>query len=88
MTFALSMGAYVGESIGLFMAGIIADRIGYKKTLKVWCREMVLLTGLILLSFLQRIKAQILLGISWGTFQTLSVTYASFNSQALSYNVC
>ncbi|CUM48579.1 unnamed protein product [Debaryomyces tyrocola] len=76
---ALSMGAYAGEIIGLFIAGIIADRIGYRKTLM---GGLALVTGLIFIVFFATnrgmlLGAQILLGIPWGAFQTLSVTYAS-----------
>jgi MFS transporter, SP family, general alpha glucoside:H+ symporter len=75
----LTNGAYVGEILGLMITGIIADRIGYRKTL---IGALVLVTGLIFILFFvksleQLLTGLILLGIPWGTFQTLTTTYAA-----------
>ncbi|GMG23427.1 unnamed protein product [Ambrosiozyma monospora] len=76
---SLSMAANVGEILGLFAAGIIADKIGYRKTL---IGSLVLVSGLIFIVFFavdlpMLLVGEILLGIPWGAFQTLTVTYAS-----------
>ncbi|KAH3664444.1 hypothetical protein WICMUC_005829 [Wickerhamomyces mucosus] len=76
---SLSMAVYIGEIIGLFVSGIIADRIGYRKTLM---GALVATTGFIFIVFfsvnIQMLLAgEILLGIPWGMFQTLTISYAS-----------
>ena len=75
----LSMCANVGEIMGLFAAGIIADRIGYRWTL---IASLMMVTGLIFIVFFAKdigmlVAGELLLGIPWGAFQTLTVTYAS-----------
>ena len=75
----LSNGALVGEVLGLFANGIIADRIGYRKTL---IGSLVLVTGFIFIIFfaetlVQLLIGEILVGIPWGVFQTLTTTYAA-----------
>lgn len=75
----LTNGAYVGEILGLMLNGIIADRIGFKKTM---IGALTLVTGLIfILFFVQSIEmllvGLILMGIPWGVFQTLTTTYAA-----------
>ncbi|KAH7126459.1 general substrate transporter [Dactylonectria estremocensis] len=75
----LNNGALCGQVLGLFVAGIIADRIGYRKTL------MGALTGCIGFIFIiffseslvQLLVGQIFMGIPWGVFQTMTTTYAS-----------
>lgn len=76
---SLSMSVYVGEIIGLTIAGIVADRIGYRWTLIV---SLWLTTGFIFIVFFAKdsgmlIAGELLLGIPWGAFQTLTVSYAS-----------
>ncbi|MBE7180501.1 MAG: sugar porter family MFS transporter, partial [Terriglobus roseus] len=75
----LTNGAYCGEILGLMITGIIADRMGYKKTL---IGALVLVTGFIFILFFvqnitQLLVGLVLLGIPWGTFQTLTTTYAA-----------
>ncbi|KAI7538712.1 sugar porter family MFS transporter [Hortaea werneckii] len=75
----LSNGALIGEIFGLFLTGIIAERIGYRKTM---IGALVLLTGFIFLLFFAQslpmlLIGEILCGLPWGTFQTLTTTYAS-----------
>lgn len=75
----LTNGAYVGEVLGLMLSGIIADRIGYRKTMIV---ALVLVTGFIFIVFFtnsltQLLVGLILMGIPWGVFQTLTTTYAA-----------
>ncbi|KAI7287540.1 hypothetical protein D0864_05821 [Hortaea werneckii] len=75
----LSNGALIGEIFGLFLTGIIAERIGYRKTM---IGALVLLSGVIFLLFFAQslpmlLIGEILCGFPWGTFQTLTTTYAS-----------
>ncbi|KAL1406103.1 hypothetical protein Q8F55_007786 [Vanrija albida] len=75
----LSNGANVGSIIGLFLNGIVSERFGYRYTV-MSC--LVLLSGFIAIAFtaksiVQLQVAQILCGIPWGVFQTLTITYAS-----------
>ncbi|KAL8277833.1 hypothetical protein RQP46_009816 [Phenoliferia psychrophenolica] len=75
----LSNGANVGEIIGLFLNGWISERYGYRKTV-MGC--LLFLTAFISISFTaQNVETlqvfEILCGIPWGVFQTLTITYAS-----------
>lgn len=75
----LSMAANCGELIGLFIAGIVSDRIGYRKTL---IGSLIMVTGFIFIAFFAKdlpmlLVGEILLGLPWGAFQTLTVSYAS-----------
>ncbi|KAL6250941.1 hypothetical protein RBB50_001149 [Rhinocladiella similis] len=72
-------GVQVGSIIGLWLNGIISDRIGYRKTM---FGSLVLMIAFIFLPFfaqnIQTILAgAILCGLPWGVFQTITVTYAS-----------
>lgn len=69
----------MGSIIGLYLNGIISDRIGYKKTM---FGSLILMIAFIFLPFFARniqtiLAGAILQGIPWGVFQTLTVTYAS-----------
>ncbi|PKY01491.1 putative transporter [Aspergillus campestris IBT 28561] len=75
----LSNGAYVGEIIGLFINGWASERFGYRYTL-IAC--LILITAWTAIFFTAPnvqalLAAEILAGIPWGVFQTLTVTYAS-----------
>ena len=75
----LSNGALVGEIIGLPFIGIVVERLGYKKTMIL---ALSLLTGFIFIAFFavnlpMLLTAEILMGIPWGAFQTLTTTYAA-----------
>ena len=75
----LSNGAQCGEIIGLIINGFVSERFGYRYTVMA-C--LVLITGFIAIFFTApNIKvllvAEILAGIPWGVFQTLTITYAS-----------
>ncbi|KAI5201300.1 sugar porter family MFS transporter [Aureobasidium subglaciale] len=75
----LSNGALVGEVIGLLFIGYIVERIGYKKTM---VGSLVGLTGFIFIVFFAQslpmlLVGEILMGIPWGAFQTLTTTYAA-----------
>lgn len=75
----LNNATLAGQILGLFVVGYIADRFGYRKTL------IGALTGCIGFIFIpffaeslpQLLAGQILLGLPWGVFQTLTTTYAS-----------
>ncbi|KAF3391741.1 Maltose permease MAL31 [Penicillium rolfsii] len=69
----------VGQILGLLFAGLIADRWGYKKTM---IGALVSLIGFIFIMFFASnigmlLAGEILCGIPWGAFQTLTTTYAA-----------
>lgn len=75
----LANGALVGEIIGLFLNGIIAERFGYRKTM---IGALGFCTAFIFILFFSQTLVQVLLGeicmgIPWGVFQTLTTTYAA-----------
>lgn len=75
----LSNGANVGEILGLFINGIVSERYGYRKTMIV---SLVAVIGFIFIPFFARSLVdlevgEILCGIPWGVFQTLTTAYAS-----------
>ncbi|SCU97081.1 LADA_0H04324g1_1 [Lachancea dasiensis] len=76
---ALSMSTNVGEIIGLQLAGVVADRIGYRYTL---ISSLIMVFCFIFILFFAPsspvlLVGEVLCGIPWGCFQTLTVTYAS-----------
>ncbi len=76
---SLSMAVNVGEIVGLFAAGIIADRVGYRKTL---ISALTIVAAFIFIVFFSinvemLLAGEILLGLGWGMLQTLVVTYAT-----------
>ncbi|KAK3373180.1 general substrate transporter [Lasiosphaeria ovina] len=75
----LSNGANVGELIGLFINGWVSERFGYRYTLMVSLTLIIAWTALFFTA--QNVQtllaAEILCGIPWGIFQTLTITYAS-----------
>lgn len=75
----LSNGAQIGEILGLFLNGIVAEKIGYRKTM---IGALVLVTAFIFIIFFSESLVQLLIGetlvgIPWGVFQTLTTTYAA-----------
>lgn len=75
----LSNGANVGEIIGLFINGFVSERFGYRYTV-MGC--LTLIIGFTAIFFCAQnvetlLVGEILCGIPWGVFQTLTVTYAS-----------
>jgi SP family general alpha glucoside:H+ symporter-like MFS transporter len=69
----------VGQILGLLIAGLIADRWGYKKTM---FGALVSLIGFIFIMFFASnigmlLAGEVLCGIPWGAFQTLTTTYAA-----------
>jgi SP family general alpha glucoside:H+ symporter-like MFS transporter len=75
----LSDGAGVGEILGLFISGWLADRFGYKRVLG---GALLLITCFIFINFfavdlIMLEIGEILCGIPWGVFQTITTTYAA-----------
>jgi SP family general alpha glucoside:H+ symporter-like MFS transporter len=75
----LTNGASVGEILGLFATGIIQDRIGYRKTIM---GALFLVICFIFITFFavnlpMLLAGEILCGIPWGVFQTITTAYAS-----------
>jgi SP family general alpha glucoside:H+ symporter-like MFS transporter len=75
----LSNGANVGEILGLFINGIVSERYGYRKTM---ITSLVAVIGFIFIPFFAKSLidlevGEILCGIPWGVFQTLTTAYAS-----------
>lgn len=75
----LKNGAVVGEIIGLLLNGIIAEKIGYRKTM---IGALILLSACVFFHFFAPnivvlLVGQILIGIPWGVFQTLPAVYAA-----------
>ena len=75
----LNNGANVGEILGLFVTGIIQDKIGYRKTI---IGALCLVICFIFIVFFAKsltmlLIGEILCGIPWGVFQTLTTAYAA-----------
>ncbi|KAJ7032212.1 maltose permease MAL61 [Mycena alexandri] len=75
----LSNGANVGEIIGLFLNGWVSERYGYRRTVMACLVCLIGLTAIFFTaqSVVDLQVAEILCGIPWGVFQTLTITYAS-----------
>jgi SP family general alpha glucoside:H+ symporter-like MFS transporter len=75
----LSNGANVGEIIGLFINGWVSERFGYRYTVMTCLALIIAFTAIFFTaqSVVAIQVAEILCGIPWGVFQTLTITYAS-----------
>ena len=75
----LSNGANVGEVIGLFINGFVSERFGYRYTVMTCLVLIIAFTAIFFTaqSVIAIQVAEILCGIPWGVFQTLTITYAS-----------
>ncbi|KAK2755092.1 hypothetical protein FQN54_006621 [Arachnomyces sp. PD_36] len=76
---SLTSCTLAGEIVGLLLNGFFTDKFGNRKTT---LGSLVALSAFIFLSFFAKnlqmlLAAQILCGIPWGIFQTLSTTYAA-----------
>lgn len=72
----LSNGALCGEILGLFVNGIVSERYGYKKTMM---GALAMMVAFIFIPFFSQnvqtlLVGEILCGIPWGVFQTLTVS--------------
>lgn len=75
----LSMAMNVGQIFGLFATGIVAELLGYRKTM---LGSLSMVIGFIFILFFAQntstlLAGEFLLGFPLGVFQTLTVTYAS-----------
>jgi MFS transporter, SP family, general alpha glucoside:H+ symporter len=75
----LTNGALAGEILGLLFNGWLTDRFGYRKTMMGALIWICLFVCLAFFSFNieMLLASEILCGLSWGIFQTLSTTYAA-----------
>jgi SP family general alpha glucoside:H+ symporter-like MFS transporter len=75
----LSNGANVGEILGLFINGFVSERFGYRYTVMTCLTLIIAFTAIFFTaqSVVALEVAEILCGIPWGVFQTLTITYAS-----------
>lgn len=76
---ALGSGSAAAQIIGLFINGIVSERIGYRWTMII---SLLLITCFIFITFfavnIQMLLAgYVLSGLPWGVFQTLTTTYAA-----------
>ncbi|EOD45675.1 Sugar/inositol transporter [Neofusicoccum parvum] len=76
---ALSNASLIGEILGLFLNGIAAEKFGYRKTM---IASLIAVIGFIFIVFFAEntttlVVGQILCGIPWGVFQTITTTYAA-----------
>jgi SP family general alpha glucoside:H+ symporter-like MFS transporter len=76
---ALVNGGLAGQILGLFAAGTLAEKIGYRHTLMV---GLWLMTAFISVPFFATNKivlliGQCLMGAPWGLFQCISTVYAA-----------
>ncbi|PNY26296.1 Uncharacterized protein TCAP_03766 [Tolypocladium capitatum] len=75
----LQNGTQVGQICGLLFAGFLADRFGYKKI--IIGALFMTIAFIFLFFFAQNIgmlfAAEMLCGLPWGAFQTLTTTYAA-----------
>lgn len=76
---ALGTGTAVAQIIGLFINGIVSERIGYRWTVLV---SLGLITCFIFITFFavnirMLLAGYVLSGLPWGVFQTLTTTYAA-----------
>jgi SP family general alpha glucoside:H+ symporter-like MFS transporter len=75
----LSNGAYVGEIFGLFITGLLSERLGYRR---IMAGATLSLAGFILVLFFAKdlptlLVGEILCGVPWGVFQTVTTAYAA-----------
>lgn len=76
---ALGNGSAAAQIIGLFLNGIISERIGYRKTM---IGALLFIMCCIFITFFAKdvnmlLAGYVLSGLPWGVFQTLTTTYAA-----------
>lgn len=76
---ALGTGSAAAQIIGLFINGIVSERIGYRWTMIV---SLLLIMCFIFITFFavnihMLLAGYVLSGLPWGVFQTLTTTYAA-----------
>lgn len=75
----LSVSVQVGQILGLQITGWASERFGYRLTMMI---AIVSLTGMLFIQFFAKslpmlLVGYLLLGFPWGTFQTMTVSYAA-----------
>lgn len=75
----LGSAASVGQILGLQITGWASERYGYRPTMMV---ALICLTGFLFIQFFavnlpMLLVGYLLLGFPWGTFQTMTVSYAA-----------
>lgn len=75
----LSNGVMIGEIVGLHMNGIFIERLGYRKTMAI---SLAAIVTFIFIPFFSTnlptlLVGEVLCGVPWGVFQTLTCSYAS-----------
>ncbi|KAL2819161.1 general substrate transporter [Aspergillus granulosus] len=75
----LSNGAYVGEIFGLFVTGLLSERVGYRC---IMASATLSLAGFVFVLFFAPdlptlLVGEILCGVPWGVFQTVTTAYAA-----------
>ncbi|KAG8407199.1 hypothetical protein J3458_020689 [Metarhizium acridum] len=75
----LSNGARAGEIIGLILAGWTVDRWGYKKSMVLFLVLMIAFVFVLVFapSVGVLVAGEVLCGIPWGAFQSITPAYAS-----------
>jgi len=76
---ALSSGSAAAQIIGLFINGIVSERIGYRWTMII---SLTMIICFIFITFFavnvhMLLAGYVLSGLPWGVFQTLTTTYAA-----------
>lgn len=75
----LSNGASAGSILGLLLNGYASERFGFRRTMQA---SLAFITAMIFIPFfapsIQVLQTgQVLMGIPWGVFQTLTTSYAA-----------
>jgi Arabinose efflux permease len=75
----LSNGASVGSLMGLLLNGYLSERFGFRNTMLA---SLAFITATIFIPFFAPsievlLVGQVLMGIPWGIFQTLTTSYAA-----------
>jgi SP family general alpha glucoside:H+ symporter-like MFS transporter len=75
----LTNGAVIGEILGLLFNGHLTERFGYRRTLIYALLALISFIFLAVFAFNigMLMASEVLCGLSWGVFQTLSTTYAA-----------
>ncbi|RMZ89089.1 hypothetical protein DV736_g3689, partial [Chaetothyriales sp. CBS 134916] len=75
----LTNAAVSGEIIGLLFNGILTDHLGYRQTMIIMliCMCLFVFLAFFAVNIRMLLASQVLCGLPWGAFQTLSTTYAA-----------
>jgi len=75
----LGCATQIGNILGLQITGVLSEKLGYRPTMLI---ALFLLTGFLFIQFFavnltMLLIGYLLLGFPWGTFQTMTVSYAA-----------